>query len=70
MPRDWQASCSPKTNTKPEKGHPMIAMRQTFIPAPGTDPHKVGVELVLCDEHGEPRRQHVWGLVRLLRRLC
>ena len=48
----------------------MIALRQTFIPAPGTDPHKVGVELVLCDENGAPRRQTVWGLVRLLRRLC
>lgn len=46
----------------------MIALRQTLIPAPGTDPNRVGVELVLCDENGQPRRQHVWGLLRLLLR--
>lgn len=33
------------------------------------DPRKIGVQLVLCDAAGQPRRQITWNLHRLLRKI-
>lgn len=33
------------------------------------DPRKMGVQLVLCDAAGQPRRQITWNLHRLLRKI-
>ncbi|MFD0857518.1 hypothetical protein ACGRVM_05590 [Roseovarius aquimarinus] len=41
---------------------------QTFVPTPGTDPQRLAVQLVLCDSNGRPRRERLWGLLRLLKR--
>ena len=50
------------------KGSAMSLTPQTRIPTPGTDLRHLAVELVVCDASGQPRRQHLWGLLRLLRR--
>jgi len=50
------------------KGSAMPLTPKTRIPTPGTDLRHLAVELVVCDASGQPRRQHLWGLLRLLRR--
>lgn len=50
------------------KGSAMHLTPKTLIPTPGTDLRHLAVELVVCDASGQPRRQHLWGLLRLLRR--
>jgi hypothetical protein len=50
------------------KGSTMSLTPQTRIPTPGTDLRHLAVELVVCDASGQPQKQHLWGLLRLLRR--
>ena len=47
----------------------MHAICQHPFPKPGTDPKHVAVQLVMCDQHGLPRRQKLWGVLSLLRRV-
>lgn len=48
-----------------KKGSDMPPIAQ--IPAAGTDLRHIAVQLVICDEFGQPRKKRVWGLLRLLR---
>lgn len=46
----------------------MFMRTNTFVPTPGTDLQHLAVQIVICDADGQPRRERLWGLLRLLRR--